>query len=41
MTISKDASYWIRKLYLKPHPEGGYYRESYKAGLVLSKESLH
>lgn len=40
MTISKDATYWIRKLYLKPHPEGGCYRQTYKADLVLPNESL-
>lgn len=36
----KDAAYWIQKLELKPHPEGGYYRQTYKASLVLPKESL-
>jgi uncharacterized protein len=40
MTIAKDAAYWIRKLYLEPHPEGGYYRQTYKAAMVLPKESL-
>lgn len=25
------ASYWIKKLGLLPHPEGGYYRETYRA----------
>jgi predicted cupin superfamily sugar epimerase len=38
--MSKDAAYWIRKLDLKPHPEGGYYRQTYVADLVLPKESL-
>ena len=31
----KDAAYWIRMLQLEPHPEGGYYRQSYRAELVL------
>jgi uncharacterized protein len=31
----KDAAYWIRKLELEPHPEGGYYRQTYRADLVL------
>jgi uncharacterized protein len=40
MTITKNAAYWIRKLDLKAHPEGGYYRQTYQADLVLPKESL-
>jgi len=30
-TVTKSAEYWIRKLGLKPHPEGGYYRETYRS----------
>ncbi len=26
-----SAKYWIEKLDMKPHPEGGYYRESFKS----------
>lgn len=40
MTLNKDAGYWIQKLELEPHPEGGYYRQTYKADLVLTKECL-
>ena len=40
MTMTKDAAYWIRKLELKPHPEGGYFHRTYKADLVLRQESL-
>jgi len=29
--VARDASYWIEKLELAPHPEGGYYRETYRA----------
>ncbi len=36
----KDARYWIEKLGLEAHPEGGYYRQTYKADLILAKESL-
>lgn len=36
----KDAKYWVEKLGLEPHPEGGYFRQSYKADLVLAKEGL-
>lgn len=38
--MMKDAEYWIRKLELEPHPEGGYFRQTYRANLVLAKESL-
>ena len=31
----KTAEDWIEELGLVPHPEGGYFRESYRAGLVL------
>ena len=33
--MTKDSAYWIRKLRLEPHPEGGYYRQTYRADLVL------
>jgi hypothetical protein len=39
-SMKKDAAYWIEKLCLERHPEGGYYRQSYKAALILAKESL-
>jgi predicted cupin superfamily sugar epimerase len=26
-----DAAYWIQNLNLSPHPEGGFYRETYRA----------
>ncbi len=38
--MTKDARYWIEKLGLETHPEGGYYRQTYKADLILVKESL-
>ncbi len=38
--MTKDANYWIHKLALEPHPEGGFYRQSYKADLVLPREAL-
>lgn len=40
MTHNKDAAYWIQKLDLKPHPEGGYYRQTYRAELQLAREAL-
>jgi predicted cupin superfamily sugar epimerase len=39
-SMRKDAAYWIEKLRLEPHPEGGYYRQTYKANLILANESL-
>ena len=38
--MEKDARYWIEKLQLEAHPEGGYFRQSYKADLVVAKEAL-
>src|SRR5215469_756755 len=35
-----DARYWIEKLQLNPHPEGGYYRETYRSDVVLARETL-
>ena len=34
------AQYWIEKLELKPHPEGGHFREVYCSDEKLSKDSL-
>lgn len=39
-TMMKDANYWIQKLSLRTHPEGGYYRQTYSASLVLAKQAL-
>jgi predicted cupin superfamily sugar epimerase len=36
----RDAAYWIEKLKLEPHPEGGHYRQTYRAELMLPKGSL-
>jgi predicted cupin superfamily sugar epimerase len=36
----KDASYWRENLSLEPHPDGGYYRQTYRSGTGLAKESL-
>ncbi len=38
--MTKDAKYWIEKLSLQSHPEGGFYRQTYKADQVLPRESL-
>lgn len=38
--MTRDAAYWIKKLGLEPHPEGGYYRQTYRADLVLAQNCL-
>jgi predicted cupin superfamily sugar epimerase len=40
MRKEKDANYWVQKLSLEPHPEGGFYRQTYKADLVLPQNAL-
>jgi uncharacterized protein len=30
-----EAKYWIEKLGLEPHPEGGYFRQTYKSDLII------
>lgn len=36
----KSAKFWIQKLGLQPHPEGGYFRQTYKAEMIVPKEAL-
>jgi len=38
--MTKLANYWIDKLGLIAHPEGGYYRETYRSGLAIAREAL-
>jgi len=35
--VPHDAQGWIDALQLVPHPEGGHYRETYRAGLVVER----
>jgi len=35
-----DAQHWIDRLTLKPHPEGGFFRESYQSSVVIPKSVL-
>lgn len=35
-----DASYWIEHLRLMAHPEGGYFRETYRSKETVSHEAL-
>jgi uncharacterized protein len=36
----RDAKYWIEKLRLEPHPEGGYFRQTYKSDLTIPRQAL-
>lgn len=38
--MTSQAQDWIDKLNLRPHPEGGYYRETYRAELSIARETL-
>ena len=37
---ARDARYWIEKLELAPHPEGGYFRQTYKSEMRVTAEAL-
>jgi predicted cupin superfamily sugar epimerase len=37
----KDASFYIRNLSLNPHPEGGYYKETYRSIATIPGAVLH
>ena len=36
----KDAGYWVEKLQLEAHQEAGYFRQTYRADLVIEKAAL-
>ncbi len=36
----KDSKYWIDKLNLQKHPEGGYFAETYRSQEILDADSL-
>jgi uncharacterized protein len=38
--LEKNAQYWIEHLALTPHPEGGYYRATYKSDLSIAQSAL-
>lgn len=35
-----NAEYWIEKLNLNAHPEGGFFRETYRSSDIISSEGL-
>ena len=36
----KDAAFWIEKLNLQPHPEGGFYSETYRSKEIILENGL-
>ena len=36
----KNADYWIERLELQPHPEGGYFKETYRSNEVILEHAL-
>jgi uncharacterized protein len=38
--LDKNAQYWIKHLGLNPHPEGGYYYETYRSDLTIAQDAL-
>ena len=38
--MAKDAEYWITRLGLTPHPEGGYFEETYRSPVILPQSAL-
>jgi len=36
----KTAQYWIDQLQLQQHPEGGFYKETYRAGELIPRSGL-
>lgn len=38
--MQKNAEFWIEKLGLKTHPEGGYFKETYRSDEQIDKSAL-
>ncbi|MEQ9263348.1 MAG: cupin domain-containing protein [Owenweeksia sp.] len=38
--IFKDHLYWVEKLQLQPHPEGGFYKETYRSTETIDTSAL-
>lgn len=36
----KDKNYWVEKLGLLPHPEGGFYKEVYRSNEIIPQAAL-
>jgi len=39
-TLPSQAMRWIERLGLQPHPEGGYFRETYRVGESIARDAL-
>ncbi len=37
---NNNAKHWIEILQLEPHPEGGYFRQTYRSDLMIAREAL-
>lgn len=37
---NNNAKHWIEKLRLEPHPEGGYFQQTYRSDVMIARESL-
>jgi predicted cupin superfamily sugar epimerase len=37
---ARTAQYWIERLKLEPHPEGGYFRQTYRSDVLIAHEAL-
>ena len=38
--IIKDADYWINNLKMEPHPEGGYFNQTYQSKEIIPADVL-
>lgn len=38
--VDKDGKHWIDRLRLERHPEGGYFRQTYRSDVVIAREAL-
>jgi hypothetical protein len=38
--MRNSAQYWIDELRLEPHPEGGYFRQTYRSELIIPHSAL-
>jgi predicted cupin superfamily sugar epimerase len=41
MVAARTADYWIERLDLREHPEGGYFRETYRSEEMIEHACLH
>ena len=37
---NNNAKHWIEKLRLEPHPEGGYFRQTFRSEIVIARQAL-